>query len=149
MSEPVTRTLVTLDADNLRTLIGLVGERRAQVGDTNETTAANLRSLESALSLALYPLDALAAAEPQYPNAERLSARWQEWLQIDGFLDWFDEQGYEICKLDGDEYYPSYESRKSIRDRYLGIDTRAYDNELRAMLDEQRKLNERNDSDAG
>jgi hypothetical protein len=78
------------------------------------------------------------------PEHEKLRAIQPLSQAIYDFLEWCGEQGFELVTIDEHERpWPLTESRQKMLARHFGIDLDVLEREKLAILDAQRKLNER------
>lgn len=95
-------------------------------------------------------LDALTAAvkhAEKYPECAKLSTHHNDILELQRFLDWCEEENVDQVVLgkrdtmgEVDEIHGR--ERELLIYKYFEIDPKKLEDERRAMLDEQRKLNE-------
>jgi hypothetical protein len=80
----------------------------------------------------------------KYPEHTKLKAIQPQSQKVGEFLEWLQTQSWEITKYsrNGEEYLPIYLSTEEILAKFFEIDLNKIETEKRAMLDEQRKLNE-------
>jgi hypothetical protein len=84
-----------------------------------------------------------------YPEHTKLKAVVSQSQAIGGFIEWLGEQGMWICKLykanptcEG-EYLPVTGSINELLAKHFEIDLKKLESEKRALLEEQRRLNNR------
>ena len=84
------------------------------------------------------------APAPETPELNKMAAVQRSTKTINGFLDWLQEEGIQLCTtkgLDGQEHdYPREDgrSREKLLADYLGIDLKKVEEERRALLDSLR-----------
>jgi hypothetical protein len=78
---------------------------------------------------------------PATPELDRLRVVQDESHIIGAFLEWLGEKGMHVTTDSGDDVY-NCSIEKTLAD-YFGIDLIKVENEKRAVLDWQRKQNER------
>jgi hypothetical protein len=82
----------------------------------------------------------------KYSECEKVRASRDEKLTIEEFLDWAQKRGIELCTPmpgGGGRFYPMSRTREMVLMDYFEIDLKKLEEERRAILEEQRKLNER------
>lgn len=85
------------------------------------------------------------ATKDPYPEHTKLKAISHLSQAVADFLEWCGEEGINLGKYEPrhDEWFAITESRQDLLARHFGIDLVKLENEKRAMLDECRKLNEK------
>jgi hypothetical protein len=78
----------------------------------------------------------------EYPEHEKLKAiAHLSQAQYD-FMEWLGEQGYILCELNQDDYYPVYKPMTKLLSEYHGIDMNKIEDEKEQMIEEMRKANQ-------
>ncbi len=80
---------------------------------------------------------------PEYPEHEKLKAKQKEVSVLSEFYDFMGEQGWEIAAFDdkSERLFPIRQRPDEIIGMFLGIDPKKLEAEKRAMLEEIRKAN--------
>jgi hypothetical protein len=86
-----------------------------------------------------------------YPELDKMKAAREKSAVLTEFVDWLDQNNMRIClrtevsiTYAGSPYEPIPESFEKLFARFFGIDLDKVEEERRQILDEQRKINERN-----
>lgn len=76
----------------------------------------------------------------KYPEHDKLQKVQVESQAIGEFHDWMNEQGYNICELEGehDRFIPIHRRIDDLMAEFFGIDRDKVEEEKRQMLDEMR-----------
>lgn len=78
----------------------------------------------------------------RYPEHEKLKLVKDKSQIIGEFLhEWLPSQNLTICEFTADEYFPAMRSTEQLLADFFGIDRGKLEEEKRAMLEEQRRLN--------
>lgn len=78
----------------------------------------------------------------QYPECEKIVACQDRSRTISEFLDWLQEQKYELCMWDNTgvgTFYPLVTSKEKLLAEFFEIDLDKVETERRAILDDIRK----------
>lgn len=94
------------------------------------------------MQMKLQHLQEAAERAEKYPECTKLSAHHDEILELQRFLDWCDEKVDGRARLvDEMEYVIEGRRLELLLYQYFEIDPRKLEDERRAILEEQRKLN--------
>lgn len=74
-----------------------------------------------------------------YPEHTKLRPLRRSSQDCADFYDWLHEQGYAICKRDGERWWPTQVSKEKLLAAYFDIDLKRLDAEKEAMLEEIRQ----------
>lgn len=85
---------------------------------------------------------------PPRPTLAKMCAVKERSQTIGEFIEWLNENGMQVCRLEGyedsfrDEYTPIRESTEQLLANHFGIDLNEAENERRALLDYIRECND-------
>ena len=79
---------------------------------------------------------------PDTPELDKRSALKTERHAILDFLEYLESQQMTVCGLLGECFVPISDVRIAILDRFLGLDSAKMAEEMEALLDYQRSLNQ-------
>jgi hypothetical protein len=89
----------------------------------------------------------------KYPLCTKLAANHDNHGIVMDFVDWLNDKGYAIGEMERSEFITARRNPERLWLDYLEIDEEGLEQERRAMLEEQRKANEKpkmpNDIDCG
>ena len=73
--------------------------------------------------------------ESKYPECDKIVAVHDQSQKLGEFLDWLREQGWELCEIWDDGWYPIHKPAEQLLAEFFGIDLNKVEAERRALLE--------------